>query len=114
MIDDALDYSAQSEDIGKNVGDDLAEGKPTLPLIYAMQNGSSGQQKMIRNAIENASSDDFDAINQVIQETGALEYTLEQAHAAAAKAKQEIECLPASEYKQALMFLADYAVERNY
>jgi octaprenyl-diphosphate synthase len=114
LIDDALDYSAASDVIGKNVGDDLAEGKPTLPLIYAMQNGNAEQQSLIRQAIEQGSIDKFDQISQAIRETGALEYTLTQARAAATQAKQLIQGLDDSEYKQALMFLADYAVERKY
>ncbi len=114
LVDDALDYSAKSDVIGKNVGDDLAEGKPTLPLIHAMKNGSDEQKSLIREAIEQGSVEKFDQISQVIQETGALEYTLEQARSAATQAKQHIQGLEQSEYKQALMFLADYAVERQY
>ena len=114
MIDDALDYSAASDVIGKNVGDDLAEGKPTLPLIYAMQHGNAEQQSLIRQAIEEGSIDKFDQISQVIRETGALEYTFAQARAAATQAKQHIQGLDESEYKRALMFLADYAVDRKY
>ena len=114
LIDDALDYSAESDVIGKNVGDDLAEGKPTLPLIHAMKHGNDEQKSLIREAIEQGSVDDFDQISQVIRETGALEYTLGQARSAATKAKQHIQGLDESEHKQALMFLADYAVERQY
>ena len=114
LIDDALDYSAQSEVIGKNVGDDLAEGKPTLPLIYAMKNGNAEQKSLIRQAIEQGAIDKFDQISEAIRETGALEYTLAQARSAATQAKQHIQNLEESEYKQALMFLADYAVERQY
>lgn len=114
LVDDALDYSAASEELGKNVGDDLAEGKPTLPLIYAMENGSDEQKTMIREAIEQGSAENFDAIHQTIVDTGALQYTLDQAQTQADQAKQAIHGLADNEYRQALMFLADYAVERRY
>ena len=114
LIDDALDYSAQSEELGKNVGDDLAEGKPTLPLIRALEVGNAEQKALIREAIETGQAEHFDAINQVINDSGALQYTIDRALSEAAQAKQSIACLEASEYKQALIFLADYAVERRY
>jgi len=114
LIDDALDYSAESEELGKNVGDDLAEGKPTLPLIRAMEVGDANQKKLIRDAIESGRIERFDEINRVIEDTGALQYTLSQAQAEAAAAKNAIAELDDSEYRQALMFLADYAVERHY
>ena len=114
LVDDALDYSAQSEELGKNVGDDLAEGKPTLPLIHAMKKGNASQKTMIRESIEKGSSENFEAINTAIEETGALEYTFKQAQAEARKAKKAIACLNENIYKQALLFLADYAVERRY
>lgn len=114
LVDDALDYSADSDELGKNVGDDLAEGKPTLPLIYAMQKASTEQSELIRAAIKQGGLDHIDAITDIIKETGALEYTFAQAQAEADKAKAEITFLPESEYRQALMFLADYAVERRY
>jgi len=114
LIDDALDYSAQSAELGKNVGDDLAEGKPTLPLIRAMEVGNDSQRKLIRGAIESGRIEDFDDINRVINDTGALQYTIEQAQSQAAAAKRSIADLDDSEYRQALLFLADYAVERRY
>jgi len=114
LIDDALDYSAQSEELGKNVGDDLAEGKPTLPLIRAMEVGDASQKKLIRDAIESGRIERLDDINQVINATGALQYTIEQAHSQAAAAKRSIADLDDSEYRQALLFLADYAVERRF
>lgn len=114
LIDDALDYSADSEELGKNVGDDLAEGKPTLPLIRALEVGNARQKALIREAIETGHAEQFDAINQAIKDTGALQYTIDRANFEAAQAKQSIDCLDASEYKQALIFLADYAVERRY
>ncbi len=114
LVDDALDYSAESERLGKNVGDDLAEGKPTLPLIYAMEHGSDAQRDMIRDAIEKGSAEKFDEIHQAIKTSGALDYTLAQAQANAVQAKQALETLGASEFRQALQFIADYAVERDY
>ncbi len=114
LIDDALDYSAQSDELGKNVGDDLAEGKPTLPLIRAMEVGSSNQKKLIRDSIENGKAERFEDILQAIRDTGALEYTIDRAQSEAIRAKQQIAGLEQSPYKQALMFLADYAVERRY
>lgn len=114
LVDDALDYSADSDALGKNVGDDLAEGKPTLPLIYAMQHGNKQQKALIRSAIEQGGREHIEAITGIIKETGALDYTMQQARDEAGLAKSAIGSLPQSEYKQALLFLADYAVERNY
>jgi len=114
LIDDALDYSAKSDTLGKNVGDDLAEGKPTLPLIRAMEMGNAEQKALIREAIETGKAERFDEINRAIVETGALQYTIDQAESEADTAKQAIDSLEDSDYKQALIFLADYAVERNY
>ena len=114
LIDDALDYSADSEELGKNVGDDLAEGKPTLPLIRALDVGNAKQKALIREAIETGHAEQFDAINLAIKDTGALQYTIDRANFEAAQAKQSIDCLDESEYKRALIFLADYAVERRY
>jgi len=114
LVDDALDYEADSEELGKNVGDDLAEGKPTLPLIYAMQHGNEQQTQMIRTAIEQGGLDQIDEITATIQQTGALEYTHQQAIKNAQKAKQALQNLDDSKARQALLFLADYAVERSY
>ena len=114
LVDDALDYDANSQELGKNVGDDLAEGKPTLPLIYAMKHGNAEQTSLIRNAIEQGSSAAFSAIRQAIADTGALQYTFNQAQFHADQAKAAIDCLEDNEYRRALMFLADYAVERRY
>ena len=114
LIDDALDYSAKSDTLGKNVGDDLAEGKPTLPLIRAMEMGNAEQKALIREAIETGKAERFDEINRAIVETGALQYTIDQAESETETAKQAIDSLEDSDYKQALIFLADYAVERNY
>ncbi len=114
LIDDALDYSADSDTLGKNVGDDLAEGKPTLPLIRAMATGNDAQRNLIRAAIESGKAENFDEINRAIVETGALQYTIDQAHSEATLAKQSIAGIHDGDHKQALLFLADYAVERRY
>ncbi len=114
LIDDVLDYSAQSDELGKNVGDDLSEGKPTLPLIRAMEVGNDNQKALVREAIETGKVDRLDEIKQVIAETGALQYTLDQAHAESTAAKRQIAILEESVYKRALTFLADYAIERSY
>ena len=114
LVDDALDYTADSEELGKNVGDDLAEGKPTLPLIYAMQQGNAKQAALIRDAIKQGGLEHIDEITDIIKSTGALKYTFDQAHTEADKAKAAIAFLPPGDYRQALMFLADYAVERRF
>lgn len=114
LIDDVLDYSANSEDMGKNVGDDLAEGKPTLPLIYAMKNGTEEQATLIREAIEQGGLDQIDAINQAIETTGALEYTRNIAKNEAQQAIAQLENIPDSDYKEAMIALAHFSIERNF
>jgi len=114
LIDDVLDYSASSEEMGKNVGDDLAEGKPTLPLIYAMQKASEEQSQMIKEAIENGGLDKIEEITQTIQESGALDYTRNIARQEADLAIQSLADIPDSEYKQALICLANFSVERAF
>ncbi len=114
LVDDALDYTATSDELGKNVGDDLAEGKPTLPLIYAMQHGNDEQKALIRKAIKDGGLEHIGAIKNILDETGALAYTLGQARSESTLAKAAIKSLPQNEFKQALLFLADYAVERSY
>lgn len=114
LIDDVLDYSASSEEMGKNVGDDLAEGKPTLPLIYTMKHGSDEQSKMIKEAIEKGGLDQIEAITQTIQDTGALDYTRAIAKKEAQQAIAQLEVIPDSDYKQALITLAHFSVERSH
>ena len=113
LVDDALDYDASPEELGKNLGDDLAEGKPTLPLIYAMQNGSDSERNMIRLAIEQGSIDKLDEIHSVVESTGALEYTAACAQEAADMAINALSGIPDSDYKQAMIALADFAVRRR-
>jgi len=114
LIDDVLDYSASSEDMGKNVGDDLAEGKPTLPLIYAMQHGTNEQSEMIKKAIENGGLDQIEVITQTIHAVGALDYAREIAKKEAEQAIAQLAIIPDSDYKEALMTLAHFSVERSH
>lgn len=114
LVDDLLDYSAQSDTIGKNIGDDLAEGKPTLPLIYAMGHGDKNQSALIREAIENGDRDRIEDIIAIIQSTGAIDYTAQTAREEADAAKLALQILPDSEYKTALLALADFAVSREF
>src|SRR2546423_1853826 len=100
LIDDVLDYSGDEATIGKSLGDDLAEGKPTLPLIYAMRCGSPAQAATVRRAISDGGREDFGAVLEVIRATGALEYARAAARAEADAAAAAISALPPSEYKQ--------------
>jgi octaprenyl-diphosphate synthase len=114
LIDDALDYKANSEELGKNLGDDLAEGKPTLPLIYAIQHGSEQQAKIVVDAIRQGSREAFNEVYEVVKATNAIQYTEQCADRAAAQAIAALQCLPDSEYKQALEELARFSVQRSH
>ncbi|MFZ4528516.1 MAG: octaprenyl diphosphate synthase [Undibacterium curvum] len=114
LIDDVLDYSGNADDIGKNVGDDLREGKPTLPLIYLMKNGSDAERQLVRTCIEQGDESQFNAILQAITDSGALEYTRNKAVTAAELARQSVADLPESAYKSALLALTQFAVTRNH
>jgi len=114
LVDDLLDYSASSESIGKNIGDDLAEGKPTLPLIYAMQHGTEQQAQVIRTAIEQGQRDKIDDIISIINDTGAIDYTSLAAKKEVNNAKAALSIIDDSEYKDALLALADFSIERTY
>ena len=113
LVDDALDYDASPEELGKNLGDDLAEGKPTLPLIYAMEKCTESERQMIRSAVEEGGLDHLDEIHAVIESTGALEYTAKRAQEAADIAIDALSNIPDSEYKEALITIADFAVKRR-
>lgn len=113
LIDDALDYDASAEELGKNLGDDLAEGKPTLPLIYALREGSAEEAAIIRSAIETGDLDRLDDIKAVIESTGALQYTAARAREAADLAIAALSEIPDSDYKEAMVALADFAVKRR-
>ncbi|GAC35100.1 octaprenyl diphosphate synthase [Paraglaciecola polaris] len=113
LVDDIMDYASDSEDMGKNMGDDLAEGKPTLPLLYAMWHGTPQQSALIREAIEEGNGmDNLSAILSAIEETGALTYTKQQALNACQQAIEALTPIADSTYKQALIGLAHLSVER--
>ncbi len=114
LIDDALDYKASQEELGKNLGDDLAEGKPTLPLIYAIQNGTDAQATIIINAIKQGNRDAFNDVYEIVKSTNAIEYTEQRANQEAQKAVETLDVLPDSQYKNALILLAKFSVQRNY
>jgi len=113
LVDDALDYAASAEELGKNIGDDLAEGKATLPLIYAMQNGSEEESKIIRNAILEGGLDELDRITAIIESTGALQYTADKAREAADLAIEALAAVPNSNFKQALINIAELSIQRR-
>ncbi|HET8816984.1 MAG TPA: octaprenyl diphosphate synthase [Pseudidiomarina sp.] len=113
LVDDLLDYTADSDVMGKQAGDDLAEGKPTLPLLYAMWHGNHDEAQQIRLAIEQGDGrDQLSIILATMHRTGALEYTRERALKEAQLAQAQLAALPASEYRDALHALADIAVNR--
>ncbi len=115
LIDDVLDYQADVNELGKNIGDDLAEGKPTLPLIHALKHGNSAQQALIREAIVECNGmDNLEQIMAALHETNAFGYTRKIAEQEAEKAQLAIAFLPDSPYKSALLTLADIAVQRSH
>ena len=114
LMDDILDYTADADAMGKNVGDDLAEGKPTLPLINAIERSTGDDRTVLVNAITNANRDNLDQVLAIIENTGSLAYTARVAHEQAKLAQQSIAGLPESVYKNALVDLAQFSVERAY
>lgn len=115
LVDDVLDYSANAQELGKNVGDDLAEGKPTLPLLHAMRHGTSEQAALIRDAIEQGGKREIiDDVLAIMAEHKSLDYAMERAKAEAQKAADQLAILPDSQYKQALISLAYLSVDRTY
>ncbi len=114
LIDDVLDYNASSAELGKNIGDDLAEGKPTLPLIHAMRHGTSEEVRIIREAIEQGGLERIDIVTRTIESTGALDYTARLADEQAEQAIANLALLPQSPAKDALISLARFAVNRRY
>ncbi len=113
LIDDVLDYSGQEVSTGKHLGDDLAEGKPTLPLIYVMQHGTPEEAACVRQAIENGGREDFPAVLAAIQRSGALQHARACAENEANLAREAISALGDSIYKKALIELSVLAVERS-
>ncbi|MGL1834293.1 polyprenyl synthetase family protein [Rhodocyclaceae bacterium SMB388] len=114
IIDDVLDYSSEEAATGKHLGDDLAEGKPTLPLIFAMQEGSPAQAVEVRQAIENGGRDAFARVLDIIRDTGALGLARERADQEARLAIAEMDAIPSSIFKDALLKLCLFAVERDH
>jgi len=114
LIDDVLDYSGDLEVIGKNLGDDLREGKATLPLIHVMRHGKPAQAELVRQTIIGSAEPDFLQVREAILATGALDYARDCARNEARLAAQAIEALPPSEYRQCMLDLARFAVERDY
>jgi octaprenyl-diphosphate synthase len=114
LIDDVLDYSGDHAVIGKNVGDDLAEGKTTLPLIYAMKHGTREDAERVRHAIRSGGIDELGAVLEAIRASGALEYARAQARAESRTACEALAGLPRSNYRDYLLQLADFAVTRTF
>ena len=114
LIDDVLDYSISADEMGKNIGDDLAEGKPTLPLIYTIQNGTKEQADIVRKAIEENGLEHIDAVTKAIHATGAIEYTANCAKKESELAIDALSFVKDSEYKTALTALAEFAVNRKF
>ncbi|WP_323012231.1 octaprenyl diphosphate synthase [Castellaniella sp.] len=112
LIDDVLDYSGDVHTLGKNVGDDLREGKPTLPLIRVLETGTPAQRDLIRHAIETGDAD-FEAVARAIHATDALDYTRQAALAEADTARQALEAFPDSVYRETLLKFCAFAVERD-
>ncbi|GLS24831.1 polyprenyl synthetase family protein [Marinibactrum halimedae] len=114
LIDDALDYEGDAETLGKNVGDDLAEGKPTLPLIFAMKHSSEKDREIIASSIRNGGLDHLSDIVNIVNSSGALSYTKKKAAGHSESAIEQLSILPDSIYKKALIDLAHFAIGRNH
>jgi octaprenyl-diphosphate synthase len=113
LVDDLLDYEGNSDELGKNVGDDLREGKPTLPLLIAMERGTAEQRHLIRHAIEQGDLQKLPEILAIIRHTGALDATRQAAQLQADQARQALSSLPASAAREALLELCSRAVHRS-
>jgi octaprenyl-diphosphate synthase len=113
LADDVLDYLGDPEKMGKNIGDDLSEGKPTLPLIQTLRIGSPAEQALIASAISNKDTTHIEAIVTAVRRCGALDYTLATADAYARKANAELGRIQPSQYKTALTDLCELAVRRD-
>ncbi|KMQ73622.1 octaprenyl diphosphate synthase [Marinobacter subterrani] len=112
LVDDILDYRGDAEAMGKNVGDDLAEGKTTLPLIHAMAHGTEDERQLIRQAIRKGGLDELPRILEIVERSGAIEYTMTRAREQAALAASCLKCLPETAHKEAMVLLTDIAVAR--
>jgi octaprenyl-diphosphate synthase len=114
LVDDLLDYDGSSDELGKNVGDDLREGKPTLPLLIAMARGTAPERELIRDAVKQGELHRLDEILAIVRRTGALDATRDAARSEADKARDAIAALPASEARTALLELCVRAVDRSF
>jgi len=114
LVDDVLDYSGDFQETGKNLGDDLAEGKPTLPLIHVMRVGDDEEKSVVRQAIEQGGKADLERVIAAIRRVGALEYARGKARAEAARAIASLEGIPGSACRDSLLQLANFSVERNF
>ncbi|MFM9972477.1 MAG: polyprenyl synthetase family protein [Burkholderiales bacterium] len=114
LIDDVLDYSGDSEETGKRLGDDLSEGKPTLPLIRVIQNGTQEQANIVRKAIEHGGREDFPIVLEVIAASDAIAYAQDKARIEAQLARDSIARLGQSTSRDCLLGLANFAVARNH
>ncbi|MNN38137.1 Octaprenyl-diphosphate synthase [compost metagenome] len=114
LVDDLLDYKGDAQTLGKNVGDDLAEGKPTLPLIYTMREGTAEQAALVRQAIQKGGIEDLESIRAAVEASGSLDYTAQLARDYVARAIACLDVLPASEYRDALVELSEFAVARTH
>ncbi|MEC9374984.1 MAG: polyprenyl synthetase family protein [Pseudomonadota bacterium] len=114
LVDDAFDYGSSTSNLGKNIGDDLTEGKPTLPLIHALERASAKDQVIIRMSILEGGGDKIDEIAEIIKATGSIAYTFKKAEAASIKAINSIKSLPESTFKDSLINLAQFAINREF
>ena len=114
MVDDQLDYLGTPEELGKNIGDDLAEGKVTLPLIIAMRNGQPDQKAFVENAIRNGGVENLPEMLQLVNATGALKYTSEQANAQRREAIESLSDVADSEFKDSMNTLVNFVVDRHH
>lgn len=114
LIDDALDYCSDAQTIGKNIGDDLADGKATLPIIHALSQAKPQDKQIIEQSLQEGSIRHLDQIIDIIHQCDSIEYTQNIAHQEALAAQRALEFLPDSPYKQALLEIADYSIQRNY
>ena len=114
LTDDILDYTSDSETIGKNIGDDLAEGKPTLPLIYLLQHGDANVRKLVANAIEHPDQADLHAINQAMHDHGAIDYTQQKANETLGQIEDSLQVVPSGEVQESLLAIAHTTINRKY
>ncbi|MDP1956566.1 MAG: polyprenyl synthetase family protein, partial [Rhodocyclaceae bacterium] len=114
IVDDVLDYSGEEGEIGKHLGDDLAEGKPTLPLIHVMRHGQPAQSELVKNALEQGGRAAFPEIIKAVQATGALDVAMDVARGETDRAKLALTALPDTQYREALIQLSEFAITRRH